>query len=179
MCVHHCPQVSLITSVRWIFGLWERFWGKCSSNSLYSRYKNCFCTVLIVRNDLALRCLWYPEAVLVEMLTAATDVIKWRTFFPKCSDLYLYKYRYMFWLGWRGSVLRTRATYDLSQIRFFKAFESDSDPWRTGLNPDPISLDPTATPGLDQCCGSGSEIRCLFSLWIRFRDEFFQDPGSF
>jgi predicted outer membrane repeat protein len=28
----------------------------------------------------------------------------------------------------------------------------------------------------NQCCGSGSGIRCIFTLWIR--DEFFPDPGS-
>jgi hypothetical protein len=27
-----------------------------------------------------------------------------------------------------------------------------------------------------QCCGSGSGIRCFFTLWIR--DAFFPDPGS-
>jgi hypothetical protein len=30
-----------------------------------------------------------------------------------------------------------------------------------------------------QCCGFGSGIRCLFTPWIRIRDVFFPDPGSF
>ncbi len=30
----------------------------------------------------------------------------------------------------------------------------------------------------NQCCGSGSGIRCLFDPWTRIRNRFFPDPGS-
>ncbi len=63
---------------------------------------------------------------------------------------------------------------DLTRIRE----HTETNMSRLGMEPRPPASQAStvAKAYSNQCCGSGSGIRCLFDPWIR--DRFFPDPGS-